>query len=173
MFNLFSRSCVPLWLPCQFLCCRVSHFLLFVCAGGCQARWNAAEVILGGTRLGPRPGLYMTCLTPRCSPTPCRLEQACLAAGRRQAREGSRAEDRSTLLLQLACAGVVCPTPCRVRRRKGIESKLLELWAAVLPGEGEQRCVQPLAGEGDLVCLSSCLTSSDLDSRLRLPCSAD
>lgn len=59
---------MPLWLPCQFLCCRVSHFLLFVCAGGCQARWNAAEVILGGMRLGPRPGLYMTCLTPPAHP---------------------------------------------------------------------------------------------------------
>lgn len=65
MFNLVSRSCVPLWLPCQFLCCRVSHFLLFVCAGGCQARWNAAEVILG--RRGSAPVLGSTWPASPCS----------------------------------------------------------------------------------------------------------
>lgn len=58
MFNLFSRSCVPLWLPCQFLCCQVSHFLLFVCAGGCQARWNASEVILGGHAPAPPRAIH-------------------------------------------------------------------------------------------------------------------
>lgn len=45
---------MPLWLPCQFLCCQVSHFLLFVRAGGCQARWNASEVIFGGHAPAPR-----------------------------------------------------------------------------------------------------------------------
>lgn len=82
-----------------------------------------------------------------------------------------------TVPLRLACAGVVRPTPRRMGRRmevrgKGIERESLDRWAAVLPGEGEQRRVQPLTGVGDLVCLGSCLTSAELSAVPRLPSTA-
>jgi len=81
---------VPLWLPCQFLCCRVSHFLSFVCAGGCQARWNAAEVILGGRASAPAWVIHGLPGPPRAA-----------AAGWRGLGP--------TSLLRLALAGLVCP----------------------------------------------------------------
>lgn len=53
---------------------------------------------------------------------------------------------------------------------EGLKRELLGLWAALLPGDGGQRRVQPLAGEGDLVSLGSCLSSADLGA---VPCAAE
>lgn len=147
MFNLVSRSCVPLWLPCQFLCCWVSHFLLFVCAGGCQARWNAAEVILGRRVSAPTPGSTWPA-------SPC----SGLAWLHTEASPGEAAGKRSA---HLAAAGGWCRggvsyvSGCRGRRWRDRGR------VPILPGVAGQRCMQPLAGDGDPVCLSSCMTSAD------------
>lgn len=85
----------------------------------------------------------MTCLAPR-SPTLGRREQQ--AGG----EPGKAAGRRGTHLAAAAgwCRGGVSSTMQGAEedggQGKGIEREHLDVWAAVLPGEGEQ----PLAGEG-------------------------
>lgn len=65
--------------------------------------------------------------------------------GQEMSQGSSRAGLIPTLLLQLASAGMMCPTQCRVWKRKevegeGIAREHLDLWAAVQPGEGADVC---------------------------------
>lgn len=108
----------------------------------------------------------MTCLAPR-SPTPGRLEGLAWLQAPPDPSQGEQQGRRGTHHAAAAGSGrggvssTVQGAQEEGGRGKGMERERLDLWAAVLPGEGEWRHVQHLAGEGDLVCLSSCLTSAD------------
>lgn len=99
----------------------------------------------------------MTCLT---------LQRACLAA--HGVSLGEAAGNRSAYLAAAGrWSGLACPVLHGLWRRMEVREKGLRkilTSAAVLPWDGGQRRVQPLAGEGDLECLSYCLTSADLSA---------
>lgn len=99
----------------------------------------------------------MTCLT---------LQRACLAA--HGVSLGEAAGNRGAYLAAAGgWAGLAFSELHGLWKRTEVREKGLRkilTSAAVLPWVGGQRRVQPLAGEGDLACLSYCLTSADLSA---------
>lgn len=154
---------MPLWLPCQFLCCRVSHFLLFVCAGGCQACWNAAEVILGGRALAAALG-YTWPASPPAQGLPCSQE---VNQGRQQGRRGTHLVGAAGL-----CRGGVSNTMQDAEEDGEWGERDWERapWPlGCYPAWGRGAETRGAFGRGkDLLCLSSCLNSSDLRAVSRL-----